>query len=113
MKTKYILMLMGLSISLAYAGSNYNNPDISSKAYSGALFTSQNDLTNKSSGYNTRDNNEVRADTNNSRLYSGAWYSDENKLTGKAGEKYNVGNTKKENNPNVSSLAYSGAQFKE
>ena len=46
-------------------------------------------------------------------MYSGAWYLGENKLTGKSGVEYNYNKSQKINNPLISSLAYSGAQFKE
>lgn len=116
MKKSIKISLILLTItSCAFAGGvQQNNPTVSSLAYSGALFTNENSInkvsnTSSTAGINNSPSDKVNL--NNSRLYSGAWYPDQNVITGKSGVNYNKDNQHYQNNPNVSSLAYSGAQF--
>lgn len=114
-KSIKISLVLSMCISSVFAsGVQQNNPTVSSLAYSGALFKNENNIkvvsnTSESAGINLSKNEKM--DTNNSRLYSGAWYPEQNNVSGKSGVNYNKGNQHYENNPTVSSLAYSGAQF--
>lgn len=112
MRKQFTLLALIISATV-HADNGFNNPVINSKAYSGAIFTNQNSLIINTEPKSKIDIDVPRADTNNSLMYSGAWYLGENKLIGKSGVEYNYNKSQKINNPLISSLAYSGAQFKE
>lgn len=149
MKKHYLVVLTILLSSLAFADTTpvvvsselseysnprtvkyYNNPNINSRLYSGALFANQNNVTTGPSNYDKKVKNssqkvafEKNTSTNsnysnspnvNSRLYSGAQFPQQNNITGEKGaDKVAVDNTKYKNIPTVNSRLYSGALFPE
>lgn len=118
-----------------FDSNHVNSPNVNSRAYSGAQFPEQNQVTGQKkvrpetnpkhrkngnmpkgktvSKQSTYNSNQTNSPNVSSRAYSGAQFQTQNQVTGNKGQKYNTSQTKgtKLNNPNVNPRAYSGAQF--